>query len=931
MIRSGFVPLWNPDIFSGTPFMASAQVGLLFPLNWFYLVFSPINATNLMVISSYMVAALGAYLFARRSGASVTGAVITSLVWQWGGHLIGQIAHINIVHTAALLPWVLWSVECYAATGTNRRGVLIAALVAIQLFAGHHQTFVYSLMLVTAYGLVMAFSTREKRKRYLASLAYLGSGIILAAVQILPTFELLRNSNRATASYEFLTSFSLPRSFVGLFVAPYVRGGGDGRLFRAPYIGPPFYPELIGYVGILALMLAVLVVVLKRDTRTKFWTAIAFVALLLAFGRHAPLGVYKAIYFVPVLNLFRVPARHLMEVDFALAVLAGRGFTALAETRRNRRVSLRVAIVSGSIFLLALITVTALRPSGFRMGREAPISFLRAPELFLPVLITAVSALALWWFVRQRRGATALIIAVLAVDLIVWGQSSSWYTDSPKRDDEYWRVPQAVHALHRIAPANSSYRILTAPHTFDPAVAPVGPSVSRSTDWVLWTQPDVYMMHGFQNAAGYDGFVLDRYSKLASQMKVWGELTDPDGTLRGESRELDLLNVHFLVSMKPQSTAEKPVTPNTIGPPTVKIGDSMFAPVDFVLPVLTGQSRLRFSVAPVEADRLAIISSLAWAENVPDKAIVGQIRLNAADGRHFDLPLRAGVDTAEWAHDRPDINARVRHRRPTIATSYEVRDAKGRYDAHNFVTSLPLPEKASIVSGEIWLEPIARAPDLSLSVFRVSLVDSTKAASYPLRRDAITVGSSTSVPGVQTSQRWQLAAQTDYVQFFKNRRTLPRAWLASDVRVLDDNATLEVIRSGKFSDGSTWDPARTVLIESDVAEKPPGFSQGVASITKYEPNRIDISTKADTPSLLVLSENHYPGWRVYVDGRLLDTLRVNYNLRGVLVPAGEHRVEFVYWPKSLFIGLFLSLATLLGLLAWRPVVSRLGGLRNGMR
>src|SRR5205814_10694823 len=99
--------------------------------------------------------------------------------------------------------------------------------------------------------------------------------------------------------------------------------------------------------------------------------------------------------------------------------------------------------------------------------------------------------------------------------------------------------------------------ILTAPHTFDPAVPPVGPSVSHSTDWVLWTQPDVYMMHGIQNAAGYDGFGLDRYSQLAGQMKLWGELTDSDATLRGGSREIDLLNARYLLSIRKRSDEAK--------------------------------------------------------------------------------------------------------------------------------------------------------------------------------------------------------------------------------------------------------------------------------------------------------------------------------------------------------------------------------------
>src|SRR4051794_26509038 len=148
---SGSLPLWNPYIFGGMPLFASAQGGLLFPPNWFYLFFAPQAATNLMVVTSYMIAALGAYLYARRAGASVAGAVVTSLVWQWSGFLIGQIGHINVVQTGACLPWVLWALDGYAMTGRRKWGVLLAAFVALQTFVGHQQTLCYSLLLVAAY------------------------------------------------------------------------------------------------------------------------------------------------------------------------------------------------------------------------------------------------------------------------------------------------------------------------------------------------------------------------------------------------------------------------------------------------------------------------------------------------------------------------------------------------------------------------------------------------------------------------------------------------------------------------------------------------------------------------------------------------------------------------------------------------------------
>src|ERR1043165_8834272 len=64
-LHAGSLPLWNPSLFCGMPLLGAAQAGLLFPLNWFYLVANPRAATNLMMLSAYILAPLGAYLSAR--------------------------------------------------------------------------------------------------------------------------------------------------------------------------------------------------------------------------------------------------------------------------------------------------------------------------------------------------------------------------------------------------------------------------------------------------------------------------------------------------------------------------------------------------------------------------------------------------------------------------------------------------------------------------------------------------------------------------------------------------------------------------------------------------------------------------------------------------------------------------------------------------
>ncbi len=937
LVSSGYLPLWNPYIFSGMPLHGSSQAGILFPLNWFYLVCSPPVATNLMMLSSYALAALGAYLYARRSGATIAGAALTSLVWQWSGFLVSQIGHTNVVQTAGLLPWLLWAVDGYGASGERKRGVLLAGIVALQTFAGHQQTLCYALLIASAYAVVMWRASHPAGNCYLRSLLLLAAGVALAAVQILPTYELMRNSLRATGSFDFFTSFSLPPRFLLTFLAPYIVGGGDSLLFRAPYLGQPFYGEYIGYVGVGTLMLSALALLVKRDARTKFWATIVVIGLMLALGRYGPFKLYDVIYYVPILNLFRVPARHLMEVDFAFAVLAGRGLTSI-QVATDRQKAKRWALAVGvAVLLLTILVVTVGRPAAFRLGREAPVSLLRAPELFLPVVFAALSVWALWTLaISRRRSASLLTIAVLSLDLVVWGQSSGWRVASLRAGDEYWQVPEIVNSLRELERQNlTPYRILTAPHPFDPAVPPVGPAVSGLADSTLWTQPDIYMMHGIENAAGYDGFGLARYSRLAGDMKAWGELSNPDRTLRGDSREIDILNVRYLLSMRRKDGASRAATANSPHAPsfstypsaTRELGNVMFAENDLGVPSLGSGKRLEINLPVVSADRVALLTNLSWSESVPDGLAIGHVRLRASDGRVFDFPLRAGADTAEWAYDRADIRQRIRHSRAEVATSYPVEDAQGRYEGHTYVASFALPKKAAITGGEIAVERSALWPDLHLSVFRVSLIDSGASKTFPLRREWMSEGlaaesdlrqDSQPQESRKTDRRWRLLTQTSQVDIYENGRALPRAWLVTDALYLAEQTTLDVIRTGKLPNGQVWEPLHTALVDTVVTlSGARDVSGSRAEVTKHEPSRIGIKTSSTSPAILVLSENHYPGWRAYVDGQSVETLRVNYNQRGVLLPAGVHNVEFVYRPKSILLGLIISLLVFIVLLLWR--------------
>ncbi len=82
-------------------------------------------------------------------------------------------------------------------------------------------------------------------------------------------------------------------------------------------------------------------------------------------------------------------------------------------------------------------------------------------------------------------------------------------------------------------------------------------------------------------------------------------------------------------------------------------------------------------------------------------------------------------------------------------------------------------------------------------------------------------------------------------------------------------------------------------------------------ILNYEPSRVVVTARMGCPGVLILGDTHYPGWQVTVDGQPSELLVPWGVVRGVVVPAGEHQVEFRYRPRSVQLGAAMTLFGLL--------------------
>jgi len=141
-----------------------------------------------------------------------------------------------------------------------------------------------------------------------------------------------------------------------------------------------------------------------------------------------------------------------------------------------------------------------------------------------------------------------------------------------------------------------------------------------------------------------------------------------------------------------------------------------------------------------------------------------------------------------------------------------------------------------------------------------------------------------------------------------NPFAMGNAWFVNEVRVVedatDDVATLQDIQ---IRTACTMDRRYSDRLQR--TEYPLDSSTSI-TLETYQPNRLVYKTSTSEEQFAVFSEIYYEdGWQVYVDGEKADHFRVNYTLRGMPVPAGEHEIVFQFHPRSYFAGTKISTAS----------------------
>ena len=356
-LKNHQLPLWNSNIGTGIPVLADSPIGTFyFPNLILFYLFSAPFAFNASYILIFLTSAIGMYLLCKTYKLSSFSSLFASLAFAYSGFFIARIIHISFIQVVSLLPLSFLTIEYFIRTTEKKYLLLLSLILSQMIFAGYMQGVTYSLISLLLYFILrISFIIRLKRSIIKYSLFFLLSvtfGSLLAAIQIIPSLELLQNSTRVFGLSEqklFINS-GTPKILLMFFNPFYFGNISKGTLEYTRELG--FYWENVAYSGFLTPFLSfVSLIFIKKNRIVLTFIILAIISILLALGINSPLHIF---YDFPPLSFFRIPARFLFITSFSIAILAAFGLNHIERIRFNKLNILSlmaILIISFDIFI----------------------------------------------------------------------------------------------------------------------------------------------------------------------------------------------------------------------------------------------------------------------------------------------------------------------------------------------------------------------------------------------------------------------------------------------------------------------------------------------------------------------------------------------------------------------------------------------------
>ncbi len=885
--RAGDVPLWNPLIYAGAPLLANPQLGALDPQVLALVGLEALGGRELfdrgfafLAWLRLAAAGLGAFLLARELGLRRAGAALSAITFAGSGFLIVWLNH-SLGHVAPFLPWVLLGVE----RSRSWLGVAgTAAALALAILGGHPETAFYVGACAGVWALAILRSDRAHGVRALLGLAL---GTLIAAASLVPFGEYLAHSGALVARRAIERSSPNLVALGALLIAT-----GIALVFRSSQAADSESQRggaLVRAVGVGGLLLAA--------------------TLLLGWPQSAALLLAPDLLGSPLHHAaVAVPAANVADPASSLDPWRGEGSYLEATCPWIAAVPLVLALAA----LLSPPTSGALRRRGVAawIGVLALLLSIRTPGLselhaLLPLVghgaiarLAVVSALLLGLLAgealdhapRPARFASVALIALLAA---VWSHGGESIPTPPETLTD---PPDGLVGLAEGPTATVTSGVLSFAGWMHPGL----PADSLNTKLSRWNgNAWVPFAHAISTYAG---------SIPESEPPAW-----PGAPEGARAWRADPVDVRYLESGVWRMSLE------LRGDGGVLLGERDLAYTTVVRPriwptrslILLAASLVLCAFAPVRP-------SLVWTSLLLALPLLQSLQL--AEGFHPLVHSRIEVPEDVTCFNALAGSPALKFHATRTEASLVLELGAARFLADPGI----LPPNTGMLSGlraadgYDALDPASfdayRAFALKPGVhpllgFTASGADLDAPAFKLLGIGALLSDAPIEHAGWRAADQW--GNDKPEVAISVPIDPPPRAFVVGRARRLSDvAATPEALAAAKF------EPFDEVLLDdpSNWEPREPLRSWKVDSI-EWADERVAVHATLDGDGLLVLTDQHFPGWQVEVDGEPREILVADAIFRGVPLASGAHEVVFTYRPLSVRVGAWISALALAATLA----------------
>jgi hypothetical protein len=884
--RAGEVPLWNPLLYAGAPLLANPQLGVLDPQVLALVALESLGGRGLfdrgfafLAWLRLAAAGLGAYLLARELGLRKSGAALAAITFGGSGFLIVWLNH-SLGHVAPLLPWVLLGAE----RSRSWRGVAgTATALALAILGGHPETAFYVGACAGIWSLAILRRDREHGLRALAGLAL---GTLLAAASLVPFAEYLAHSG-ALLARRLIERPTLDLVALGaLLIAT-----GIALAFRASLASESAAPggrAWLRAVGVGGLLLAA--------------------ALLLSWSPSA------ALVLAP--DLLGSPLHHPeVALSAANAIEASRSL----EPWRGEGSYLEAACswIAAVPLVLALAAILSPAPASGALRRRGVAAWLGVIALLLAIRTPGLSELhALLPLVGHGAIARLAVVSALLLGLLA-GEA----LDSAPRPARFASV--ALIGLFAALWPRGGSDLAPRPEDAiaDPPDGLVGlvegppPVVTSGTltfaGWLHRDLPDAQLSTKLARWNGsewvaFDHIVPTYSSPLAEQDAAQIEEA-PQGARAWKAYDVDvryLMNGTWRMSLELRNEEGGLLGSRDLAFTQV-VRPRRWPPLSLAL---LAASLGLCAFAPLRPSRAFVALFLGLP-------LLQSVRL--AEGFHPTVPSKPTPLAGAFASPTSTLPAlKFRATRTEAWLGSELGALRFLSDPGILPPSTGMVSGVRSADGYDALDPASfdayRAFALKPGVhpllgFTASGADLDAPAFRLLGVGALLASHALEHPGWKVAASPGSAAGSTEVYVHAPLDPPPRAFVVGRARKLSEvAATPQALAAAGF------EPFEEVLLDDPAVWQPsaPLRSWSVDSI-EWADERVAVRATLDGDGLLVLTDQHFPGWRVEVDGEPREILVADAIFRGVPLGSGTHEVVFTYRPLSARFGAWISALALL--------------------